>query len=84
MVPVRRTLTLKVRASSSTGPPDTDNLKLKCVGKAPRARTPAPWLMVLEAFLTTPSSRSTAQTSSGEWAGWTVTVAEPKASAAGV
>ena len=38
-VPVRRTLTLKVRASSSTGPPDADTLKLKCVGKlSARAR----------------------------------------------
>jgi hypothetical protein len=32
-VPARRTFTLKVRVVSSTGPPDSDKLKLKCVGK---------------------------------------------------
>ena len=31
-VPVRHTMTLKVRATSSSGPPDSDTLKLKCVG----------------------------------------------------
>ena len=43
VVPARRTLTLKVRASSSAGPPDSDKLKLKCVGKPPaRAHAAAP------------------------------------------
>ena len=42
VVPARRTLTLKVRASSSAGPPDSDNLKLKCVGKPARAHAAAP------------------------------------------
>jgi len=36
-VPLRHTVVLKVRAASSSGPPDKDKLKLKCVVKTSRA-----------------------------------------------
>jgi hypothetical protein len=38
-VPLRHTVVLKVRASSSSGPLDKDTLKLKCVAKTSRAGT---------------------------------------------
>ena len=38
-VPVGHTVLLKVRATSSSGPPDIDKLKLKCVAKTSRAGT---------------------------------------------